>query len=201
MTSSAGPRATALCAILGAFALLVSACGGSDAEAKDKPSKSVASSASPSPTPTPTPTPAAEPLSPFEDKAPVKAARAYVRAVDLAINSGDKSLASVAPWATPAGIADTRAVMSDDLAHGYYLPGPEPFTPVSVQIKGATARLNLCFKTSGWSVNRKTSKAVGKPTIEPIIFEMRKVAGSWKYDKGALGTGDCGGVKVVETTW
>jgi hypothetical protein len=66
---------------------------------------------------------------------------------------------------------------------------------------GSTARLSLCVTTSGWFVSRRTNDPVGKPEAEPTIFEMKKVAGSWKYDKTSLGTGDCGGVDVVEKTW
>jgi hypothetical protein len=200
LTSSAGPRATALCALL--IALLVSGCGGSGAKATDKPSKAVSTSVSPTPTPTPTAAPTAEPLSPFEDKAPVKAARAFASAAAKAVNDRDRSLTGVAPLTTSLGLSQTRDYYTkEDMAHGYLLPGPQPFTPVSVKVSGATAMLNLCMQTRGWALDRKTGKPAERRVVTPIVFQMRKVGGAWKLDRYQAGTADCAGITVRGVRW
>ena len=204
MSTSSRRRTTTLGAVLLAVALSASACGGSKADATDEPSTTTSASPSVTPTPTPTasPTPTAEPLSPFEGKAPVQAARAFTAATARAVNDRDRSLAAVVPLTTAQGLSQTRDYYAkDDLAHGYLQPGPEPFTPVSVKVSGAIAKLNLCLQTQGWSRDRKTGKPVGRRTVEPMVFEMRKVGGAWKFDRYYTGTADCGGVTVRGVQW
>lgn len=194
--------AAAILALL--LATTLSACGGSDADATDKPTATASTSATPTPppTPSPTPTPTAEPLSPFEDKAPVKAARAVTAAIARAVNDRDRSLTAVAPLATAQGLSQIRGYFAkDDLAHGYLQPGPEPFTPVSVKVHGSMALLNICLQTKGWSRDRKTGKPIGRRTVAPIVFEMRKVPGAWKFDRYYAGTADCAGVEVRGVRW
>jgi hypothetical protein len=200
-TSPVRWRAALGAGLTAVLALGVSACGGSDAKATDEPTATASTSATPTPTPTPTPAPSpaptAEPLSPFEDKAPVKAARAFVAAAAQAVNSGDRSLAAVAPLTTNHGFAQARDYFTkDDLTHGYHLPGPQPFTPVSVQVRGSVAKLNICLQNQGWSIDPKTSKTVNRRKVSPAVFEMRKVKGAWKFDRYYSGTADCAGVKV-----
>ena len=199
MTSSAGPRATALVAILGSLALLVSACGGSDAGATDKPSKSMTSSASATPTPTPTPT--AEPLSAFEDKPPVKAARAWAAAMATSVNARDRSLRAVVPLSTSSGLALSKNLAENDINANLLRPGPQPFTPVNVQIRAGVARLNTCYLTFGWALDRKTHKPAEKRKVESILLELRKVGGQWRFESGQKGTGDCAGVRITEVRW
>jgi len=200
--SSFGQRRTLLpAASLLTLALSVSACGGSDAKAADDPSPSTSATTSASPTPTPTPTPTSEPLSPFEDQAPVKAARAFLAAVARAVNAGDRSMKSVAPLATPAGVGVIALTVKSDLDRPATLPGPQPFTPVNVRKHGALATISTCMKTEGWSLDAKTHKRWEKPKVSPILIDMRRVGGQWKFDNTAFGTGDCSGVKITEVRW
>ena len=201
VTFSSRLRTTSLVAVLVALALTASACGGSDAKAADQPSTPASTSASPTPTSTPTPTPSAAPLSPFEGKAPVKAARAWAAAQAKAVNRGDRSMSSLAKVATAQGIQVSQKLGQGDIDHHYYLPGPPPFTPVSVQVTGGRARLNTCFWTFGWSVDRATKKRVNKRKIQPIVLEVVKTGGRWKFDNGYQGTGDCSGVTVKGVQW
>ena len=197
MTSSSHLRATSLGAILLALALGVSACGSDDPKAIDDPTGTPSTSV----TPTPTPTPTAAPLSPFEDKAPVKDARAFFVLVARAINAGDRSMASAAPYATPNGRRNIAAVFGSDLDHRALLPGPQPFTPVNVQTKGGTARLNICMKNKGWSLDRKTKEPWEKNSVGSVLLVMERIDGVWKFDRGLQGTSDCGGVKITEVTF
>ncbi|HEX2895513.1 MAG TPA: hypothetical protein VHO29_16040 [Marmoricola sp.] len=204
MSFSSRLRTTSLGAVLLVLALAASACGGSKADATDKPTSkaSVSASVTPTPTPTPTASPSAEPLSPFEDKAPVKAARAWAAAASKAVNDRDRSLAAVVPLTTAQGFAMTRDYFTkDDMVHGYVLPGPAPFTPVSVQVRGNVAKLSACLQNKGWSTDRKTGKKVNQRKVSPVVFEMRKVAGSWKFNSYYAGTADCGGVRVQGVRW
>jgi hypothetical protein len=194
-------RPSTLGVVLVAVALTASACGSDDADASDKPSTSVTSSATPSATPTPTETPTTEPLSPFEDQAPVKAARAWDVAMAQSVNAHDRTLAAVAPLATARGLALSKKLAEEDIAANVRRPGPQPWTPVNVQVKGRVARLNTCYMTYGWAVARKTGKPVEKRKVEPILLEMRRVAGQWKFEYGQQGTGDCSGVRIQEVTW
>lgn len=188
-------------AVLVALALGVSACGGSDAKASDDPTTSTSVTTSATPSPTPTPSPTAEPLSPFEDKAPVKAARAWDVAMAQSVNARDRSLAAVVPLATARGLALSKKLAEEDIAANVRRPGPQPWTPVNVQIKARVARLSTCYMTYGWAVDRKTGKPVEKRKVEPILLEMRRVGDQWKFEYGQQGTGDCSGVRITEVTW
>jgi hypothetical protein len=204
-TSPSARRTTTLRARLGALlvvlALAVSACGGDDADASEKPTTSASPSETPTPTATPTPTPSAEPLSPFEDRAPVKAARAWAVAMATSINARDRSLAAVARVSTTRGLDQSRILAKEDIDNNVLRPGPQPFTPINVQIKGGVARLNTCYLTYGWAVDRKTRKPAEKRKVEPIVLELRRVGGKWKYDYGQQGTGDCQGVRITGVKW
>lgn len=204
MTSSARPRTAALCAILVAVALLASGCGGNDAQASVGPSKTVSTSATPTPTAIPTAAPSEEPLSAFEDRPQVQALRAYFAAVGQAVNAGDRTLGTVAPLATGAGLASTRGAVQDDLEHGYRWPGPEPFTPTAVRSSRGSATVSTCMLSTGWSVDPKTGKTVGgrkARSVKPILVDLKKVAGKWKVDAILLGTGDCASVTMKEVRW
>ena len=206
MTSSARPRAATLYAILVAVALLVSGCGGNDAQASDGPSKTVSTKATPTPTPTSTPTaaPSEKPLSAFEGRPQVQALRAYFTAVGQAVNAGDRTLGTVAPLATAAGLESTRGAVKDDLEHGYRWPGPEPFTPTAVRSSRGSATVSTCMLSTGWSVDAKTGKTVGgrkARSVKPILVDLKKVAGTWKVDAILLGTGDCASVAIKEVRW
>lgn len=193
-------RATSLVAVLACLGLAVSACGGAD-KAADKPSPSTPVSVSDTPTASPTPSPTATPLSPFEDEAPVKAARAWAVAMAQAVNARDRTVRAAVPVTTQRGLTLSKALAKPDIDHGYYRPGPQPFAPVNVQVKARTARLNLCYLTFGWAEDRKTHQRAEKRKVESIVFEMRKVGGRWKFDDGRQGTGDCAAVTITPVRW
>lgn len=196
-------RTTSLGAVLLGLALVASACGGSKADAHGAatPQSSVSASATPTPTPAPTPTAVATPSSPFEGKAPVKATRAYIEAVGRSVNAGDKTLSGVRGLTTPAGLTSSLNVFHSDLAHGYHWPGPEPYTPTALRNAGNSATVSACMLIKGWSVHPATGKTVGRRKVTPVLFEMKKVGGRWKFDAMYSGTGDCGGVKITEVRW
>lgn len=199
MTSCPSPRRTTLTgAVLLVLALGVAACGSDDPKATDDPTPTSTST----PTPTPSPTPTAAPLSAFEDRAPVKAARAFTFVVAQAVNDHERSLASITPLATANGLKIAKQYFTkDDLDHGYQLPGPQPFTPVSVQTHGGVAKLSICLQNQGWSVDPKTGKAVHKRKVSAAVFEMRKAGGAWQFDNYYAGTADCAGVTVRGVRW
>jgi hypothetical protein len=196
-------RATSLGAVLLALALAASACGGSKADATDEPSKttSATAAATPSATPTPTPTPTAEPLSPFEDRAPVKAARAWADALARAVNANTFTPKTLGAVATPAGIAASKAATSFDTGHGYQWPGPQPFTPVNLQVKGATARIYTCLVSDGWAIDPATGKLAVANKIGSALLIFKRSGGRWLFDSLYDGTADCAGVKVKKVKW
>lgn len=198
-----GRRAASLGAVLLVASLGVSACGGSDAQAHSQPTTTSQTSTTPTPDPTPTPTPTrtAAPLSAFEDQGPVKAARQFFVLLAKAVNSQERTLASVAGSTTAHGLETAKFFAHDDLVKGYTLPGPEPFTPVGVQAQGGVAKVNTCLQFAGWSVDPKTGKVVGKRDIGPAVIVLRKVGGDWKFDDYYDGAGDCHGVAVPGVRW
>lgn len=192
-------RTTLTGAILLALAVGASGCG-SDDEPTTTDDPTTSTSAEPTPTATPTPTEA--PLSAFEDRAPVKAARSFTVAVAKAVNAHDASLSSVAPLTTSHGLQITKQFFAkDDLDNGYELPGPQPFTPVSVQSRGGVAKLNVCLQNQGWSVDPTTGEAVHKRKVSAAVLEMRKAGKTWKFDDYYAGTADCAGVTVRGVPW
>ena len=197
-TSSRRRTTTTLAALLLALALVVSACGGSD-DPKTTDDSTMTASATPTPTPTPSPTSA--PLSPFEDKAPVKAARAFFALVAERLNARDFALSGAAPLATPAGVRNIAQVYHVEIAHRAVLPGPQPFTPVSVSVKKGEARLSVCMKNEGWALDPKTRQPWAKPSVGPVQMVFTRVGGAWKFDHGAQGTADCAGVSIPEVTF
>ena len=194
--------ATALAAVLVALGLATTACGGSsNAQADPKPSPATTPSETTPATTTPTPTPAVTPLSPFEDQPPVKAAREFFRLLAKAVNDRDRSLSSVSGSTTAHGLTTAKFFAHDDMTQGYMLPGPEPFTPLSVQTSGGVAKINTCLLFSGWSLDPKTGTVVGKRDVGPAVIVVRKAGGAWKFDDYYDGTGDCHGVKVPGVRW
>lgn len=199
MISRPSPRRTTLAGVaLLALALGLSGCGGSDdPRTTDDPTASTSAT----PTPTPTPTPTAVPLSPFEDRAPVKAARAFMVKVAKGINAGDTSMHSVSGLATAAGVSNTAAAIAAEVDRPATMPGPYPFTPVAVRVHGGQADVVSCMLTHGWSLDSATHKVWEKRTVEPTILTFKRVAGRWKFDHTAAGTADCSGIKITEVRW
>jgi hypothetical protein len=184
--------------LLLALALAAAACGGDDdPKATDDPTTTT----SVTPTPTPAPTPTATPLSPFEDRAPVRAARTFMVRVARAINAGDRSMQSVSALTTPAGIAGTAAAVAAEVDRPATMPGPYPFTPVAVRVHGGRADVVACMLTHGWSLDNKTHKVWEKRTVEPTVLTFKRVGGRWKFDHTASGTADCSGVALTEVRW
>jgi len=183
------------------LALGAGACGGSS-EPKATDQSAGTTSATPTPTvtatPTPTPTATATPLSAFEERAPVKAARAFFALVAERLNAKDFSLSGAAPLATPAGVGNIAQVYHVEIAHRAVMPGPQPFTPVSVRVHGNEARLSVCMKNQGWALDPKTGKPWDRPSVGPVQMVFERVGGAWKFDHGSQGTADCGSVRVPE---
>ena len=186
-------------ALLLGLAVALSACG-ADAEVGNDPTAPASTTPAPPSSPAPTPTPM-EPLSRFEDKAPVVAARAWEVALAKAVNARERSLASLVPLTTAHGMDLARYIAREDLAHGWLLPGPEPFTPVGLQVRGGVAKVDLCLQLSGWSVRPKTGKTVHKRKVAAAVYQFRKVEGAWKFDDYYAGTADCAGVDVRGVRW
>ncbi|HEX2895512.1 MAG TPA: hypothetical protein VHO29_16035 [Marmoricola sp.] len=190
-----------LAAVVLAVASAAAGCGGSSTGRADAGASKASPSSSVTSAPAPTHAASAEPLSRFEGEAPVKATRGYVEAVGKAVNAGDATLSSVRRLATPAGLKASRYVFRADLAHGYHWPGPEPYTPTAVRTKGDSATVSACMLIRGWSVRAATGSTVGRRTVTPVLFEMRRVAGAWKFDALYTGTGDCRTVEISEVRW
>jgi hypothetical protein len=198
---TAWPAALAL-ALVPALALGLTACGGSsDPKSTDDPTETATVSQAPTPTPTPTSTPTAEPLSPFEDRAPVRAARRWAELQARAVNAHDKALGALAPVTTDQGMQIMRAALTRDLDHRWVWPGPQPFTPVNVRVRAGTATLNTCLLTRGWSLDEATHQPVAARKVGPIVITMKKQAGRWLFDSAYVGTADCDGVTVKEVRW
>jgi hypothetical protein len=186
-----------------AAALLLSGCGGSDDDPAPAPSPTPSPSASETATPTPSPTASDSPvaLSPFEDRAPVKAARAWAVALGKAVNAHDTSMQSLGSTVTSAGREASKQAVGDDLGDGYTWPGPQPFTPVHVGTQGKASSIDSCFLTRGWSVDPQTGDKVNARKVGPIQINLVKDGGKWKVDSALVGKADCSGVKVVGEKW
>jgi hypothetical protein len=197
-------KRTVTAAAIGTLLLLTTACGGEDASAGPRP-EGAASSATPSETPTPTPTPSekptpeAPPLSRFEDRAPVKAARDWSAAMARAINAKQRGLGKAIPYMTREGQRRISGYASED--YGRYFPGPNPFTPVGVQVHGKTARIPLCWQAQGWAQNRKTKMPATRREIHPALMLLRKEGGQWKVDDLVSRSGSCDQVPVKGRGW
>jgi hypothetical protein len=181
------------------LAVAVSACGGSDPKATDDPTETASVTQTPTPTPTPTPTQA--PLSPFEGKAPVKAARAWADALGRAVNSNTFTAATLGQVATPAGVKASETVTRLDTSHGYQWPGPMPFTPVNVRAGGGTARIAVCTYLRGWAIDPKTGKLATPNKVGPAMVVMKHTSNGWLFEALQVGSADCSGVVVTGVKW
>jgi hypothetical protein len=198
-------KRTVTAAAIGGLLLLTCGCGGGDASAGPRPegdTTSVATSASPTPSPSPTEkaTPEAPPLSRFEDRAPVRVARAFSAAVARAINHRQRGLGMAASYMTRHGQHVMPGYAAED--YGRYLPGPNPFTPVGVEVHGKRATIPVCWESGGWAQDRKTKLPAEHRTVDPAKITLRKVGGTWKVDdllwrKG----GSCAQVPVKGVAW
>lgn len=192
-------RTSLLPALLVVLGLVVSACGGSKADANDDPTTSAPTSATPTPTPTPSPT--AEPLSPFEGKAPVKALRNWAAAATQDVNARHRDF----PLARRFEV-DTDKVRNDVSTTWHedfdkYFPGPLPFTPIAVSGSGGRATITTCAVASGFSLTRPGGKPAEKHRVIPVVFTMARQQGSWLLAGIVAGTADCSGVKIQEVPW
>jgi hypothetical protein len=189
----------ALAAVLLALTPVLVACGGNgEPEAEPSPTEETTSA---SPTSSPSPTKTGQPLSEFEDRAPVKAARKWAALLGRGVNKGDDSMRTVAPWATPSGVDVSARFPAEDLENGNRWPGPQPFTPVRVSSKSGKARVVTCLQTKGWSVDPKTDEKVRARKIEPAVIELVRAGKRWKVAALYSGSADCQGVKVRGVKW
>lgn len=197
MGSGVARTSGVLVAVLLALSPVLVACGGDEEpEAEPTPSESTTSATS-----SPSPTKTEEPLSEFEDEAPVKAVRKWAAVVGKAVNQGDTSMRSTRVWATPSGVAIAAQATAGDLESGYRWPGPQPFTPVAVRTRGKSATLNVCFQTYGWARN-ENGKRVNKRKVEPAVMEMKRMNGRWKVSNVDIGGPfSCSDVSVKGVRW
>lgn len=190
-------------AVLLGLAFAASACGGGGADAANEP-RSAPSSTSTTPTqaPTSTSSPTVEPLSRFEDRPPVKAARAWASALGRAVNMRRFDQRTLGRVATPAGMASSKFGTSYDTSHRYRWPGPLPFTPVKVHTRGATAYVTACLFVQGWAIDPSTGK-LGQPNkVGPVTLELRRTAGRWLFNGASNGgTTRCDEVTVKGVKW
>ena len=199
-------KRTVTAAAIGTLLLLSStACGGADASAGPRPegATSAVPSESPSettsPTPSEDPTPEAPPLSRFEDRAPVKAARVWTAAFGRAVNARQRSLGKAIPYMTDHGQHVIPGYVAED--YGRYYPGPNPFTPVGVRVRGNKATVPVCWESSGWAQNRKTKMPAVRRHIDPANIFLRKQGGHWLVDDLLLRQGSCDQVPVKGVAW
>lgn len=199
-------KRTAVAALVGAGLMTVSACGGGDSAAGQQPvgaTTSAAVSEEPSPSESPTPsesaTPEAPPLSRFEDRGPVRAARAWSAAMGRAINARQRGLGKAIPYMTAAGQQRISGYAAED--YGRYYPGPNPFTPVGVRVHGKRAQIPMCWQAQGWAQDRRTKMPATRREIHPALMLLRKEGGRWKVDDVVARDGDCSQVPVKGRGW
>lgn len=195
-------RTTALLLATG-LGLGLAGCGSSVPAAKGPVSGSP-SSGSPSPTqasttPSPTPSPTARPLSRFEDRAQVKALRRWTQVYGRAINAGNRSLSTLAPISTSAGLRRFPNNAKSDF--GTHFPGALPFTPVRLRVAGATTVVTSCVWAQGWGQNPRTGLPVGKRQIVPADLILKKDGGKWKVDELVGSRTSCSQVPVKGIPW
>lgn len=162
-----------------------------------EPSPGESSSETPETKPSASPT--TRPLSRFEDKAPVKATRAFAVGIGRAVNKGDGQLRGMSRLLTANGLA----VLPDGAAEdaGLYYPGPLPFTPLRVKTDGRRSTVVACVMGDGWAQDRASKLPARALNIIPIEFRLVKVDGRWKIDDAVPTGQDCRSVNVKGVPW
>lgn len=173
--------------------------GGSTPDSAPPATVSATVSSTPSPSESATPTSTPEPLSPFENEAPVKVLRKWAAAYARDVNAHRSDLKSAQQYESPSGITVLPATATNDL--GLHYPGPLPFTPVDVKVAGHKAEVAVCVWGHGFAVDPKTNRPGQKKEIFPSTFEMSHHGRRWLVDNAVNGSADCGGVKVKGVTW
>jgi hypothetical protein len=78
---------------------------------------------------------------------------------------------------------------------GLRVPGPIPFTPLSVAIRTSSQRVvDYCVVTDGWLQDPKTGDPVGTWTVTRAKAISVKVHGVWKVDSAVAVAGGCPGI-------
>jgi hypothetical protein len=200
-------RAVTSAAVAVALATVLGGCGGSvdGAVAEDAPA-TVSSSPSDPPRPSAPPTtpaepePTAEPLSGFEDRPPVRVARAWAEAFATSVNEDDPQLRAVAPLATTDGLQRMVGYGAEDA--GLHYPGPLPFTPVGVEVDGDGARVPMCLWAEGFALDRETKQPAMAKLIAGGALLLTKHDGAWIVDDlVSAGDVECSGVAVKGRGW
>jgi hypothetical protein len=194
-------RTTAAGVLLVALALGASACGGGDADASDKPTKTASTSASASPTPTPTPAATPDPLSPFEDRPPVKALRSWADAAVRDVNARQHEFPTARQFQVDTDKVRHDVEFSWQQDFDKYFPGPLPFTPIAVSGSKGQARITTCVLGAGFSLKKQGGQPAEKRQVLPVVFTMAKQGGAWLLAGIVGGTADCSGVKIKEVQW
>lgn len=195
LTASSSRRTlAALVAAPVAAALLLSGCSG---DAEPAPAATPTATPSETVTPTSTPTPSATPLSSFEDRPQVKVIRRWAAAAAADLSNSDREMTASRVFLTEGAVPRFRKdVMGEDFDKDY--PGPIPFTPVAVKVKGKSAQVFACLQAEGWGLNRKTGRPAEKRRIMGAEFDLVQSKGHWTIDHlyDVTGSVDCKGVKV-----
>ncbi len=191
-------RRTAAVLLATGLSLGLAGCGGSEPAATAPSKKTTSATPSESPTPSPSATPTKRPLSRFEGKPAVKAARSWAAGVGKAINNDNKSMGGAAPYST-GDAARFYPIFRDEF--GLHYPGPLPFTPVGVRVSGATATVPSCVWGGGWGLKPSTNLPVEGRKIYPVDLIFKKAGSSWKLDVFQGRSGSCSDVPVKGVAW
>jgi hypothetical protein len=175
-------------------AVLTVGCG-STAPTVSPPVASSAPAAPASAAVSASPSVSATPLSPYENDPGVKTMRAFYAAAAKAVNARNLRLPELVALSTARRQVRTEALLKEEL--GSRVPGPVPFTPVSVRSNGPASRsVLLCVLDGGWSIDPKTGKPREARKVLSGQADLIVVDGKWKVDRLYKKDFSCAGVKV-----
>jgi hypothetical protein len=179
------------------LALGAAACGGSDPKTTEDPTESASTTS----TPTPTPTETAAPLSPFEDRAQVKALRSWAAASTRDVNARHHDFPSARQFEVDTAKVRSDVEFSWQQDFDKYYPGPLPFTPIAVSGAKRHSAITTCVLGAGFSLKKPGGRPAEKRKVIPVVFTMTKQRGRWLLAGIVGGTADCAGVKVKGVLW
>lgn len=193
------PRATAA-GLLVVLALGATACGesgGSDVAPGGGADAAGSSSSSPSASSAPSATATTRTKTGLEAQAPVRAARSWAAAVAAEVNSKSDAHVQTRPFTTRRGARTLPRLYRE--YYGLSFPGPLPFTPLSVQVSGSTARVPACIQSQGWGLG-DDNVAPQSTQLTASSFVLKQVRGTWKLDTITGRQESCADVTVKGST-
>lgn len=128
----------------------------------------------------------------------MKVVRSWLAGIGRSINARDRSMAATAPYAT-GDPARFESYVHDEF--GLFYPGPLPFTPVAVRVKGASAAVPGCLQQAGWGQKRATKLPAEKRAIQAVTVRLVKAGSRWRVDRAETRSGSCSGVSVKGVAW